>query len=150
MPVLDLGRRRGSAPSERWTNARRTLLVWVALKSRARPAARHLLSLLGADLCQLLLAALLAGDLAGLGVEAVVPPAEARGIVADEALVVHVVVVGAGPKGQEVAQAPGEVVAAVGIDGLEESEDDPHVHGKEMKLPCQTDPDDGGTNDADA
>jgi hypothetical protein len=36
-------------------------------------------------------------------------------------------VVRAGPEGQEVAKRPGEVVARVGVDGLEETEGDPDV-----------------------
>ena len=110
----------------------------------------HLLGLLGSDLGELLLAALLAGLLAGLGVEAEVPPAEAGRIVADEALVVHIVVAGTGPERQDVAQAPGEVVAAMGVDGLEEAEDDPQVHSDEVELTRERDPEDGGTDDANA
>lgn len=83
----------------------------------------------------------------GLGVEHVVPPAEARSIVADELLVVHVVVVGTGPDGEEVAQAPGEVVAAVGVDGLEKTEGDPDVHGEQVELAGEGKEDDGRSDD---
>lgn len=83
---------------------------------------------------QLPLAPPLGGLGAGFGVEDVVPPAEAAGVVADEALVVDVVVLGAGPEGQHVVQTPGELVAAVRVDGLEQAEDDPCVHGQDVQV----------------
>lgn len=94
-----------------------------------KPSRAYLLSLLGADLSQLSLATLLAGLNTSLSVKDVVPPSEARGVVANELLVVEIVVVGTGPEGEELAQAPGEVIPAVGVDSLEEAEDDPGVHG---------------------
>lgn len=109
-----------------------------------------LLSLLGPDLGQLPLSPLLAGLIAGLGIKEEIPPPEAGGIVANEALVVHVVMVSAGPEGQEVVQAPGEVVATVGIDGLEEAQDNPEVHGDEVKLAGQSNPNDRDADGADA
>ena len=115
--------------------------------SRARSNLADLLGLPGLDSSKLLLPASLAGLGTSLGVEHVVPPPEAGGIVANELLVVHVVVVGAGPEGEEVPQAPGEVVAAVGVDGLEESEDNPHVHGHEVEITGDSHPDDGRPDD---
>lgn len=85
----------------------------------------------------------------GLGVEHVVPPAEAGSVVANELFVVNVVVLGASPDRQEVAQAPGEVVAAVGVDGLEETEGDPDVHGQEVKLAGDGEDKDGRSDDTD-
>lgn len=70
-----------------------------------------LLGLPGLDGCQSLLTAPLVGLLASLSVQAIVPPAEAGGVVANELLVVHVVVLRAGPEGEKVAQAPREVIA---------------------------------------
>lgn len=93
-----------------------------------------LLYLLGTDLSKLLLTAALVSLSTSLSVQEVVPPAEAGGVVADKLLVVHVVVVGASPDGQEVVQAPGEVVATVGVDSLEEAEDNPDVHGEEVQV----------------
>lgn len=84
---------------------------------------------------------------AGLSVQEVVPPAEAGGVVTNELLVVHVVVIGSGPDGEEVTQAPGEVVAAVGIDSLPEAEDNPDVHGNEVKLASHEKNNDGRSND---
>jgi hypothetical protein len=93
-----------------------------------------LLRLLGLNLGELLLATALVSLGTSLGVQAVVPPAEAGGVVADELLVVKIVVGSTGPDGKEVAQTPGEVVAAVRVDGLEKTEDDPGVHGEEVEL----------------
>lgn len=56
---------------------------------------------------------------------------------------VDVVVVGAGPEWEEVVQTPGEVVAAVGVDGLEEAADNPHVHSEEVEITGDGDPENG-------
>lgn len=40
----------------------------------------------------------------------------------------------ASPEGQEVAERPGEVVARVRIDGLEETEGDPDVDGEDVEV----------------
>jgi len=48
--------------------------------------------------------------------------------------VVHIMMVSAGPERHEVMQAPGELVARVGINGLEEAESDPGVHGDHMQI----------------
>lgn len=119
------------------------------MKQVGRTQAR-LLSLLGLDLGQLLLTASLVGIGTSLGVEHVVPPAEAGSVVANELLVVHVVVVGTGPDGQEVAQAPGEVVAAVGIDGLKKTEGDPDVHGEQVELAGDGKEKDGRSDNANS
>lgn len=83
---------------------------------------------------------------ASLSVQEVVPPAEARRVVANELLVVHVVMVGTSPDGEEVAQAPGEVVATVGVDGLEETQDDPNVHGDEVEIASDLKEENGRAN----
>lgn len=105
-----------------------------------------LLGLLGPDSRQLLVPTLLGRDLAGLSVQEVVPPAEAGSVVANELLVVHIVVFGASPDGQEVSQAPGEVVAGVGIDGLEKTENNPDVHSEQVEIARDGDPEDRATN----
>lgn len=117
-------------------------------QSKETPA-EDLLSLLGSR-GHLGLPAALARLGEGLGVEHLVPPPEARGVVADELLVVDVVVLGAGPEGQEVPQAPGEVVAAVGVDGLEEAGGDPDVHGDEVEVAGDEAPQRGGPDGAHA
>jgi hypothetical protein len=109
-----------------------------------------LLLLLRLNSSELLLAAALVSVGTGLGVQAVVPPGEAGSVVANELLVVQIVVVGAGPDGQEVAQTPGEVVAAVGVDGLEETEDNPDVHGDKVELTSDGEDDKRASNDTDS
>lgn len=111
---------------------------------------KTLLCLLGAHGCQTLLTASLGGLLASLSVQKVVPPAEAGGIVANELFVVRVVVVGSSPDGQEVSQAPGEVIARVGVDGLEETQNDPHVHGDQVEVASQRDPENRATNSSNS
>lgn len=109
-----------------------------------------LLSLLGTDLSKLAVTALLVSLGTSLSVQEVVPPAEARSIVADELLVVHVVVVGTSPDREEVAQTPGEVVAAVSVDSLPQTQDDPEVHGDEVKLTGNSKDDNGRSDNAHA
>lgn len=43
-------------------------------------------------------------------------------------------VVGPGPERKEVVQTPRELVAGVGIDGLKQTENDPHIHGDNVQL----------------
>lgn len=105
-----------------------------------------LLGLSGLDSRQSFLATPFVGLLAGLSVQAVVPPAEAGSIVANKLLVVHVVVLRAGPKRQEVAQAPGEIVARMRVDSLEQTENDPHVHGEQVEITSDRNPQDGTTD----
>lgn len=107
-----------------------------------------LLSLLGADLSKLAVAALLVSLSTSLSVQGPVPPAEARSVVANELLVVHVVVVGTSPDREEMAQAPREVVAAVGVDSLPQTKDDPEVHGDEVKLTGDSKDDNGRSDNA--
>lgn len=59
---------------------------------------------------------------------------------------VHVMVIGAGPEGKEVMQTPGEFVAGVSIDGLEEAEDDPNIHGDNMQVFCERTEGDGDSD----
>lgn len=61
---------------------------------------------------------------------------------------VHVVVLGAGPEGDEVVETPGELVAAVGVDGLEEAKDDPDVHGHDVEVLGVGAPEDGAADGA--
>lgn len=105
-----------------------------------------LLGLPGLDSCQPFLTAPLVGLLASLSVQAVVPPAEAGGVVANKLLVVHVMVLRASPEGKEVAQTPREIVARVRIDSLEQTEDDPHVHSKQVQVSSDRHPQDGTAN----
>jgi hypothetical protein len=92
----------------------------------------HLQCLLG--LRELLLSSPLGSLSSGLGVKDKVPPPEAAGVVSNELLVVHIVMFGAGPEGEEVVQAPGELVTTVRIDSLGDAEDDPCVHGQNVEI----------------
>jgi hypothetical protein len=80
------------------------------------------------------LASPLRGFGSALGVEEPVPPDERAGVVADELLVVNVVVVCAGPDREDVVERPGELVAGVRVDGLEQTENDPDVHGQDVQV----------------
>ena len=53
-----------------------------------------------------------------------------------------VVVVGAGPEGQKVVQRPRELVAGVRVDGLEQAQHDPQVHGQDVQVAGQRHPQD--------
>lgn len=66
---------------------------------------------------------------AGLGVKAVIPPPERAGVIADEFLMVGIVVIGARPERQEVVEAPRELISRMRIDCLEETKHDPEIHG---------------------
>jgi len=64
--------------------------------------------------------------------------------------VVNVVVLSASPEGQEVVERPGELVARVCVDGLEEAKDDPDVHGQDVEISGDGAPHDGNTNGTEA
>ena len=46
----------------------------------------------------------------------------------------EVVVIGTGPEGEDVLERPREIVSAVSVNGLEETEDDPGVHSEVVKV----------------
>jgi hypothetical protein len=106
-----------------------------------------LLSLPG--LGELLLASRLGSLSTGLGAKDKVPPPEAARVVADELLVVNVVVLGTGPEGKEMVQRPGELVTAVRVDGLEETKHNPCVHCQDVKILGDGAPDDGAADGAE-
>lgn len=54
--------------------------------------------------------------------------------------------IGTGPEGEEMMQAPRELVAGVGVDGLEQAEDDPDVHGDDMQFLGDGAEDDGDSD----
>lgn len=66
--------------------------------------------------------------------EEVVPPAEAGRVAAKEGHVVVVVVIRTRPERNPVVQTDGEVVARVGVHSLEQTQDHPNVHGKDMQV----------------
>ena len=93
----------------------------------------YLLDLLGL-LCELSLTSPLGSLGSGLGIHNIIPPSEAACIVADETLVVSIVMISTGPEGKEIVQAPWEIVTAVSINGLKETKDDPEIHGQDVEL----------------
>lgn len=54
------------------------------------------------------------------------------------------------PERQEVVQRPGELVAGVRIDGLEETAHDPQVHGQDVQVAGDGAPGDGAEDRAGA
>ncbi|RUP45203.1 hypothetical protein BC936DRAFT_148494 [Jimgerdemannia flammicorona] len=61
-----------------------------------------------------------------------------------------VVVLRSGPEWDNVVEGPGEVVAGVGVDGLEEAQDDPGEHGDDMEVARDQDPNDWEAHSAHA
>ena len=92
---------------------------------------------------QLLLLSPSGGLGTGFGIEDIIPPAKATRVIPDEALVMHIVVIGPGPEGKEVMQAPGELVSAMSVDGLKQAQDDEDVHGKDVQVVGDGTPEDG-------
>jgi hypothetical protein len=93
---------------------------------------RHLLGL--SELCELLLSSSLGSLSTSLSVQNIVPPAERARVVANELFVVNIVVFSASPEGKEMVKRPGELVARMCVNGLEEAEDDPDVHGQDVEI----------------
>lgn len=81
-----------------------------------------------------------------LSVQNVVPPPEAAGEVTNELLVVEIMVIRTGPERQEVVETPGEFVATVRVDGLEQAQDNPNVHGENVQVTSDSTPDDGAAD----
>ena len=104
----------------------------------------RLLSL--SHLCKLLLSSSLGSLSTSLGIQNAVPPAERTRVVANELFVMNIVVLGASPEGKEVVERPGKLVARVCVDGLEEAEDDPDIHGQDVEVLGDCAPHDGNTN----
>jgi len=77
-----------------------------------------------------------------------VPPAEGGRVVVGERHVVEIVVLSARPERNNVVQRPGEVVATVCIDGLEETENDPCVHRDDVKVGGEVAVDEGSEDRA--
>lgn len=69
-----------------------------------------------------------------VGAKEMIPPAERSGIIVGERHVMEIVVICTRPEWQNVLERPREVVARVGVDGLEEAEGDPDVHGDDMEV----------------
>lgn len=83
-----------------------------------------------------------------LSAEQIVPPAEAACIVANELFVVNIVMICASPEWEEMVEAPGKFIAAVGIDSLEEAQHNPNVHGEDVQVASDGTPEDRAANSA--
>jgi len=64
----------------------------------------------------------------------VVAPAEGSREIVHKGHVVEIVVIGTGPEREDVLERPREIVSAVSVDGLEETEGDPDVHGEDVEV----------------
>lgn len=113
---------------------------------RGKDALLHFLRLLR----QLPLASPLRRFRSRLGVQHIIPPPEAAGVIPHEPLMMDIVVLGASPERQEMVQAPREVIAAVCVDGLEEAKNDPDIHGEDVEIAGDCAPQDRDTDGADA
>lgn len=107
-------------------------------------------SLLGLLSLELVSLALLVGDVLLVGTKDVVPPPEAGGEVIREGHVVIIVVLRTGPEGQPVVGGPGEVIARVSLDGLEETQGHPGQGGDQMQIVGEVAPDQGTTDRSSA
>lgn len=92
----------------------------------------------------------LLNNLVRLRSKAVIPPPERGSIVSNKLLVMHIVMIGARPEGEEVSQRPREVISRVRIDRLEETEHDPGVHGDDVEVSRHCAPQNGDTDGAEA
>lgn len=80
----------------------------------------------------------------GLGIQNEIPPAEAARVVSNEAFVMDIMMFRARPEGQEMVQRPRELVSGMRINRLEQSEDNPEIHGQDMQIT-----EDGAVEDGD-
>lgn len=53
-----------------------------------------------------------------------------------------------GPEWKEMVKTPWELVAAVGVDSLEQSQDNPDIHSQDVKITGDRTPDDGACDSA--
>lgn len=96
----------------------------------------HLIvDLLGLGSFQLLpLTSLLRSIWARPGIHNIIPPSETTSIIPNETLMMNIMIVGTSPEWEEIMQAPRELVAAMRIDGLKNTEHNPNVHGEDMQV----------------
>ena len=69
-----------------------------------------------------------------VGTHDIVAPTEGSGKIVHERHVVEIVVISTSPEGEDVLERPREIVTTVSINGLEETEDDPDVHGEDVEV----------------
>lgn len=61
-----------------------------------------------------------------------------------------VVVFGASPEGEEVMQTPRKLVAGMRVDGLEQPEHNPEIHGQDVEVLCDGAPEEGHADGSEA
>lgn len=61
-----------------------------------------------------------------------------------------IMMIRSGPERQEVVQAPGKLIATVGVDGLEQPEGDPNVHGQDVEVAGECGPQDRRAHRSDS
>ena len=84
-----------------------------------------------------------------LGIQEIIPPSERAGVIADESLVVRIMMISTSPEWQKMVQAPWEFVSRVRINSLEKSEHDPDVHCKNVKIARHCAPENWRTDGAE-
>ncbi len=122
--------------------------TWLQKNNARVKLETYLLSLL--EVRELLLSSPLGRLSTSLGIQNKVPPPEAAGIVSNKLLVMFVVMFGTSPERQEMVETPGKLVAAMGIDGLEQAEDNPGIHCQDVKVFGNSTPYDWPTNCSEA
>jgi len=89
---------------------------------------------------------LLSRNTSSFGIHHGIPPSERAGVISKEFFVVDIVVISTGPEGDEVMQAPGELVPGMSIDGLEEAADNPQIHCHNVEIFGEAAEDDRNTD----
>lgn len=62
----------------------------------------------------------------------VIPPSEAAGVIANELFMMNIVMVCTSPEREDVVKRPGELVSGMRINGLEQAQYDPDIHGEDV------------------
>lgn len=70
-----------------------------------------------------------------IGAKEVIPPAEGRCVVANEHLVMIIVMFSTSPERHPVVKGPREIITRMSINSLEKTKDNPHKHSSQMKIP---------------
>lgn len=68
----------------------------------------------------------------------IIPPAEGRCVVANEHLVMIIVMFSTSPERHPVVKGPREIITRMSINSLEETKYNPDEHGSQMKIPLGT------------
>lgn len=82
--------------------------------------------------------------------EQVVCPSERAGVVANEKMMVFIMMVCTCPERKEVVQRPWELVTRVGVNSLEQPQADPDRNGEQMQVSGEVAPDNRNANSTQA